>query len=203
MPRRRDTAAAGRYVPLACLARATTLDRVFADPRPLVWATLAAIGGVLLVARLLFAASPLSWTEVDASIAARFPTVPTVQPDDLAAWLASSSAPLLLDARALEEFDANHIAGAVRIDPDAPDVTAVLEQRPSTVVVYCSVGWRSARVVEQLRAAGVDATYNLHGGIFRWANEGREVVGAAAPRVHPYDARWGALVDETRRLGID
>ena len=108
---------------------------------------------------------------------------------------------VLLDARELAEFRVSHLEGAARIDPSHPDFDAVRVPERARVVVYCSVGWRSADIASQLRQRGVDA-YNLEGGIFRWANEGHPVVrGDRRVRaVHPYDETWGRLLDAPLRV---
>ena len=94
---------------------------------------------------------------------------------ELAARMArpSSEKPILLDVRTEAEFAVSHLEGARRIDPDNPDLSSLDLSPKSTVVVYCSVGYRSAGIVGQLRQAGIARVYNLTGGIFQWANEGR------------------------------
>jgi 3-mercaptopyruvate sulfurtransferase SseA len=65
-------------------------------------------------------------------------------------------------------------------------------------VVYSSAGYRGARVAEWLRNLGYTSVVNLAGGIFKWANEGRPLFrqeGRPAALVHPYDQRWGMLLD--------
>jgi 3-mercaptopyruvate sulfurtransferase SseA len=60
--------------------------------------------------------------------------------------------------------------------------------------VYCSVGYRSEKVSEQLRQAGYQTVYNLYGGIFEWKNQGHPVVnaeGEPTERVHAYNRSWG------------
>lgn len=146
--------------------------------------------------------APLTWRIVDALIRAECPEVAALSTERLAAWL-DDVPPLLLDARTPEEFAVSHLPGAVRVDPNASsealaDEVATLRgsdcERP--VVVYCSVGIRSARVVERLQQAGIDAVYNLDGAIFRWASEGRPVLcdGEPVRDVHPYNAVWGRLL---------
>ena len=154
----------------------------------------------------------LSWTAVSAMIERDFPDVQAVSADTLAAWLADSTreAPLLLDAREPAEYAVSHLPGALRVDPNA-DAARLADRfsmidpsRP--VVVYCSVGYRSARLAEQLAAAGFEHVQNLDGSIFRWANEGRPVVREGAPveAVHPYDATWGKLLDPAlRKAGVE
>jgi len=69
-----------------------------------------------------------------------------------------------------------------------------------TVVCYCSVGYRSSTVVKRLqqeaREHGV-TLYNVEGGIFQWACEGREMVDQSGQKVevvHPYSSFWGNLL---------
>ena len=146
----------------------------------------------------------LRWTAVDRMIAQAHGDVPTISTDTLAARLdrAPEDRPLLLDARAPEEYAVSHIAGAVHYDPEKPN-TALLDtvatDRP--IAVYCSVGYRSAGVVRALRERGYPNVVNVAGSIFRWANEGRPVVraGERVHRVHPYDAEWGQLLADSLR----
>ena len=95
----------------------------------------------------------------------------------------------------------SHLPGA-RHAATVEEAVRVLAAEPAEreVVVYCSVGWRSAALAERLRAVRPGRVRNLRGSIFRWANEGRplESAAGAAALVHPYDARWGALLDRAR-----
>lgn len=147
--------------------------------------------------------TPLTWRIVDALIRAECPEVASLSTDRLAAWLDDDPRPLLLDARTSDEYAVSHLPSAVRVDPEAsPEVLAdeVATLRGSDserpIVVYCSVGIRSARVADRLRHAGIGAVYNLDGSIFRWASEGRPVVRDGEPvrAVHPYNAVWGRLL---------
>ena len=42
--------------------------------------------------------------------------------------------------------------------------------RESTIVVYCSVGYRSEKIAEELDKLGFTNVSNLYGGIFEWIN---------------------------------
>jgi rhodanese-related sulfurtransferase len=112
--------------------------------------------------------------------------------------------PILLDVRTAQEFEVSHIEGAVQVDPDTtserlrslfPDG---LEGK--TVVATCSVGERSAVLIERLHPLfthmGAAGVYNLRGGLFRWYANGREVVDKNGPtdHLHPFNALWGMLV---------
>jgi len=157
---------------------------------------------LVLLAPLAGCAQDLGWAAVDRMIRHDFPAAPAILPDTLAARLGGPAAPVLLDVREPEEFAVSHLAGARRVDPEAsalPEEVLALP-RDTPIVAYCSVGYRSAAVVERLRAEGFTRVENLEGSIFRWANEGRPVVrdGTAVREVHPYDRAWGVLLD--RRL---
>jgi rhodanese-related sulfurtransferase len=141
----------------------------------------------------------LTWRAVDRMIASSYPDVPAITTDSLAERLAGSAAPrpVLLDARSPDEYAVSHLPGAVRVDPSAERVAGLDTLATDTpIVVYCSVGYRSAGVTARLRDRGFKNAANLKGSIFRWANEGRTVVRDGTPvrAVHPYDATWGTLL---------
>lgn len=140
-----------------------------------------------------------SWRAVNHMIAANYPDVPTITTDSLSNRLADSSRrqPLLLDTRSPEEYAVSHLPGAWRVDPEGtsfPELDAVPRDTP--IVVYCSVGYRSARVSSRLQKNGFTQVANLEGSIFQWANEGRPVFrdGVRVEAVHPYDRTWGTLL---------
>jgi rhodanese-related sulfurtransferase len=143
----------------------------------------------------------LTWRAVDRMIEAKFPDVPTITTDSLAQRLRDTTAtrPVLLDARSPDEYAVSHLPGAHRVAPDA-NTSAGLDtlSRETPVVVYCSVGYRSARVTSRLQKQGFTNVSNLKGSIFRWANEGHPVVRDGTPvrSVHPYDDTWGKLLHD-------
>lgn len=143
----------------------------------------------------------LSWSAVNKMISVNFPSVPSVTTDSLAHRLADETADrlVLLDARSPEEYAVSHLPGARRIDPTAtrfPELDSLSRSTP--IVVYCSVGYRSARVAKRLRQQGFVDVTNLAGSIFRWANDGHRVVrnGVPVSAVHPYNQVWGALLND-------
>jgi rhodanese-related sulfurtransferase len=147
----------------------------------------------------------LDWPQVRAEIRKRFPAVLEVSIGELAARLErAGEPPLLLDARAPEEFAVSHLAGA-RNAGSAKEARAILGGAPKEreIVVYCSVGYRSAALAEDLARGGFTGVRNLEGSIFAWANAGRPVVRGETrvERVHPFDRKWGRLLD--RRLWSD
>lgn len=74
----------------------------------------------------------------------------------------------------------------------------------ATVIVYCSVGYRSSQMAERLRKAGVANVFNLDGSIFQWANEGRPLQKAGEPAkvVHPYNKTFGKSLKEEYRAQV-
>ena len=106
---------------------------------------------------------------------------------------------VLLDARSKVEFNTSHLQHAVHAE-DVQTALNALRGRDEKriVVVYCSVGYRSSRLANRLRALGVKDVFNLEGSLFKWANEGRPVYRGSqrVRQVHPYDEDWGELLDE-------
>ncbi|MFQ4138078.1 rhodanese-like domain-containing protein [Nodosilinea sp. PGN35] len=136
-----------------------------------------------------------AWWAIDRWVRQAFPEVPTLTTQDLAAWLNGDKEPLpiLLDVRRDDEFAVSHLPAASRA-ADLDTVLALGLDRDRPIVAYCSVGYRSARLVHQLQAEGYTEVYNLAGSIFQWANQGRSLVGPGQPQVHPYNSLWGMLL---------
>ncbi|MCS6916198.1 MAG: rhodanese-like domain-containing protein [Chitinophagales bacterium] len=111
---------------------------------------------------------------------------------------------LFVDAREAREFSVSHIAGARLVGYSSFDVKSLSDINPDQpLIVYCSVGYRSERVGEQLMAAGFRNVYNLYGGIFEWVNQGLPVVdaqGKATQRVHAYDRMWGVWLQRGEKV---
>jgi rhodanese-related sulfurtransferase len=138
---------------------------------------------------------------------ARLLPEPEITTAALAARMAAGEPIILFDTREADEYAQSHISGALRVPPDA-SASAILAQyralmADATVVVYCSVGWRSGLVVQAIRRAAHEASakaiFNLRGGIFRWHAEGRPLeFGPGASGVHPFSRDWGQLL---KRLG--
>jgi rhodanese-related sulfurtransferase len=139
-------------------------------------------------------------------IRSKFPTVRSLSTQDLDRWLQDSdkTPPILLDARTMPEFSVSHLKTAQRIDPQDPNWTHL--PKHFAIVVYCSVGYRSARLAEQLQQQGFIDVQNLEGSIFQWANEGRSLYEnneKSVRLVHPYNAQWGKLLKPNLRAAID
>ena len=149
----------------------------------------AAIGTALIAA--LFAWPGVTWPAIKARIAKEFPNVKSISTTELAKAVPK---PVLLDVRTAAEFDVSHLASARRVDPDANSIAL---PKDTPIVTYCSVGYRSAKFAQRLQGAGFTNVRNLEGSIFQWANEGRATEPSA--KVHPFDKKWGVLLDPARR----
>ena len=78
---------------------------------------------------------------------------------------------------------------------------------PVTVVCYCSLGYRSSALAQQLayeldkpvhqELKSKTVIYNLEGSILKWANERKDLEGQQTRKsvyVHPYNIVWGKLL---------
>ena len=159
------------------------------------WIGLVVAAAVVVALGWLGTVSPTSLAPL---ISLRFRSVDWVDAATLEDWMMGDAGtePTLLDVRTAEEFAVSHLPGAIRVDPERPDLCSLELAQRSPVVVYCSVGYRSAAILDDLRGLGLGEVYNLRGGIFAWANEGRPIVRDQAPAtsVHPYNAIWGRLL---------
>lgn len=145
----------------------------------------------------------------------KFPCVQRVTTEEFAQTLmdTTQSQPLILDARSEAEYAVSHLVQARQLDSNADLAIAsalINVSKDTPIVVYCAVGYRSARVAQQLMKAGFENVSNLEGGLFQWANEGRiaqkicpgALVYHEQPTqmIHPYNAVWGTLLNTQHRL---
>jgi rhodanese-related sulfurtransferase len=110
---------------------------------------------------------------------------------------------LLLDARTPREYEVSHIKDALFVSYENFDSTAVAElDKEKSIVVYCSVGYRSEKITEKLKKMRFTNIANLYGGIFEWKNQGNQVVNAGGPtdKVHAYNKTWGVWLNEGTKV---
>jgi rhodanese-related sulfurtransferase len=108
---------------------------------------------------------------------------------------------VFLDVRGLQEYKVSHIPNAKFYDLSADLVKGLAKD--TAIVVYCSVGLRSAKITQLLQSQGFLNVQNLRGSLFMWANEGRPIQGDLPSKVHPYNDRWGLLLDRTLNAQIN
>jgi rhodanese-related sulfurtransferase len=91
-------------------------------------------------------------------------------PAELKALLDAGEGVRLIDVREPEEYAMCRIEGAQLIPMRAvPANLGDLRNEAGLMVVYCHHGMRSRRVVDWLRAQGVENCRNLSGGIDLWS----------------------------------
>ncbi|MBD2461297.1 rhodanese-like domain-containing protein [Oscillatoria sp. FACHB-1407] len=149
----------------------------------------------------------LVWNVLKAWIRIKFPGVQQMAIAKLAQQLQQpgSSKPLLLDARTPEEFEVSHLPNAHRVERSMltdPDQLPLAEDTTGAIVVYCSVGYRSAQFAQALQTLGYQNVFNLEGSLFEWVNQGYPVYHITTDgmehetqAVHPYNATWGLLLE--------
>jgi len=126
-----------------------------------------------------------------------FPTVRQISTHQLAEWMDNAKPDLLLvDVRGSEEFAVSQLHGAINATTAEGIAAVIREKKPAAAVLYCSVGFRSSRLAEQLGREGITGVANLEGSIFQWANEARPLYQGQTPvqQVHPYGKRWAGLL---------
>ena len=94
-----------------------------------------------------------------------------ITPTELVAQRAAGQNPLLIDVREPHEREIVAIPDSTLIP--VGQIAAHMHELDSSreIVLYCRTGVRSARALEQLRAAGFTKLKNLTGGIHAWADE--------------------------------
>ncbi len=113
---------------------------------------------------------------------------------------------ILLDAREIEEYNVSHIKNAIHIGYKNFDKSKMKNiAKDKKVVVYCSIGYRSEKIGEQLQKLGYKNVLNLYGSLFAWVNKGYEVVDNANKptyKVHGYDEKWAKWVTNKKYTKI-
>ncbi|MBL69818.1 MAG: hypothetical protein CMO74_15475 [Verrucomicrobiales bacterium] len=108
-------------------------------------------------------------------------------PTQIAKWPDNNST-VYWDIRRADEFAVSHLPHARHLSPETSDteLRQLLPDANQTIIVYCSVGYRSAQMARRLQAIGHTNVINLEGAIFAWAEAGLSLEGGK--KVHPYNA---------------
>lgn len=171
------------------------------------------IAGLFFLAGALLYFGPSGYEKLDdmqslsaqtAAIREEFPDIEHISPRTLSYLRIGEISLLLVDVRSEEEFSVSHIGGAVNLET-LEEIETELEGRespPEMIVVYGSIGKRSAQLADELREAGHPEVRNLAGSIFQWANEGRPLFdseGKSATKVLSAARYQKLLLDPERR----
>lgn len=150
----------------------------------------------LLCSFSLFESEPRSFDEMASRMSQKF-SAPIIKTDQLKALLKKEKV-FLLDARELVEFKVSHIKNSTYVGFEKFDIKKIKQNLPkgSLIVVYCSVGYRSGKVADEIIEAGYKA-YNLYGGLFGWSNSGNLVFDdneLATKKVHGFNQKWSKWI---------
>jgi len=113
---------------------------------------------------------------------------------------------LLLDTRALEEFQVSHLKNAHWVGFESFDIEKfkiLFPEKDKEIVVYCSLGVRSEKIGEQLQNQGYTVVYNLFGGIFEWKNNHLPVYdsqGNETEKVHAFSKKWSKWLTKGEKV---
>lgn len=175
-----------------------------------IWACISIVGLAVVFLHPSGAEQSSSLAAVEADVSKAFPDVAVMPTADLETMEQRGQPLVLLDARTEPEFAVSRIKGAQRVEPtiSATQFTDAFGAniKGRKVVIYCAVGGRSSALVNRIekvaKQAGADGVYSLQGGIFRWHNERRPLVGpvGATDEVHPFSARAARLIE--RQEGV-
>jgi rhodanese-related sulfurtransferase len=109
-----------------------------------------------------------------------------------------------LDTREKEEFEVSHLKNARNVGYIWFDMRRVYDiPKDATIIVYCSVGYRSEKIGEKLLKYGYKNVYNLYGSIFEWANKGNPLYkssGVQTTEIHTYNKTWARWVERGTKV---
>ena len=146
------------------------------------------------------------WPTLKADIRKSHPDVRQMSVPDLQKRLVQGESMVLLDVRSPEEFAVSQLKGGVSV-PTEKALSKQVDtlQKDMLIVVYCSVGLRSAVTAQALQKRGFRNVFNLEGSLFEWANTGLPVYRGEmkVDRVHPFDRKWGELLNASLRAPLN
>ena len=153
---------------------------------------------VLSFASSVMAQSPEFKAMIDQTIAH---TVPTISVDSLNK---NAKKYTILDAREANEYAVSHINNAIFVGYNNFDFNKIKSKlnKKKPIVIYCSIGYRSEKIADALKAQGYEV-YNLYGGIFEWKNQGYAVIDVnnkPTENVHAFDPYWGKWLLKGKKI---
>lgn len=108
----------------------------------------------------------------------------------------------IFDTRKEEEYEVSHIPGAEHVGYRSFDPQTIQEvPKSDTIILYCSIGYRSEKIGEQLQKMGYQNVFNLYGSIFEWANQNFPLVneaGQPTKKIHTYNRNWSKWVEDQK-----
>lgn len=109
---------------------------------------------------------------------------------------------IILDTREIQEFNISHMIGAKNVGFDSFSLKSIADiSKNSRIVCYCSVGYRSEKITNQLIEAGYSNVFNLYGSIFEWVNCDYPIVDTQnnqTDKIHTYSNFWGSFISNKK-----
>ena len=119
----------------------------------------------------------------------KFDDIHHITTGELATQIKGGNPPAILDIRRPEEYETSHLPNARHLLPQSSDaqIQELLSGIPPerSIVVYCSVGYRSSTMARRLKTIGRNNVSNLEGSIFAWAEDGHSL--ELKNKIHPYN----------------
>ena len=102
---------------------------------------------------------------------------------------------VLVDVRSPKERAVSIIPGAISIQEFETNIEQ-FNQNNSTVVAYCTIGYRSGKYAKKLRKKGINIL-NLEGSLLAWSHIQGELVNAtgSTKKVHVFGRQWQLTAD--------
>ena len=83
---------------------------------------------------------------------------------------------IILDVRTQEEYDSDHIEGAILIPVDEIEGRLDELSKNDELLVYCRTGNRSTNAVNILQANGFTKIFHMNDGITGWIQAGSQII---------------------------
>ncbi len=76
----------------------------------------------------------------------------------------------ILDIRPKEEFEREHVSGALNLDYDGHEFQKKVEKldKEKNYLIYCKSGVRGGYFMDKMRDSGFNGAYNILGGFVAW-----------------------------------
>jgi len=154
----------------------------------------------ILFGATIFAQNPVGFDEMAKNMTGK--KTPIITMKDVQKIQEANKNIVFLDSREENEYQTSHLPGAIWVGCDNIDWAKINKLDKNTaVVVYCSVGYRSGKLTDQLSKKGFNNIQNLYGGLFNWANNGGTLENNSnqnTQKAHGYNKTWSKWLNPDR-----